>query len=637
MKKFLYYLPLLFSIVLFTGCEEDENISALAPKGCFDVPDKIFVGQAAQFDASCSENGTSYSWDFGDNGTATDSIVSHTFNTTGDYKITLTVSNDDGDNEVSKNITVHGNNIIDVSQRINSDVTWVKDSVYILASRINVDAILTIEAGTVIKLKDGVLIDCDDGRIIARGTKQLPIIFTSFRDDSFGGDSNSDGEGTSPAKGDWAFISIGGTNNASEFDYCKFLYGGGYSNTMDYTLNLESATTSVTNCTFAHNTGLNMGALSAKYAKDVTITGNIFYNNEMPFGINGQFDLDNSNTFHNPDDKTETNTHNGVYVIGSYEGVKGHRTWGETKVPMIIKGGSSDLRIPSGTSLTILPGVTVKMGEGVSIYADEGVLIAEGTSSKSIIFTSTHDDSHGGDLDANGSTITPMPGDWDNIGVSGTNNNTIFKYCEFYYGGGYSDYQDQTLYIQTNNTTLDHCVIAYNKGESYGAVNLEDASYDTKVTNNTFYGNEKPIFISGNLDMDNTNVFHNPSDATETNTKNGIFIKDNRIRGNIEWSVTEVPYVMIIDLIIEDGNALTLNENVIVKFDTDIYLRYTGTNIIHHDASGVYFTSYKDDDYGGDTNGDGSTSSPATGDWTGIINATSSEYESWGNILYSEN
>jgi len=638
MKKIFILLPVLFSMAFFSGCEEDEEKkSALAPISCFETPENIFAGQPAQFNAGCSEGATSYKWNFGDGGLASDSVATYTFESPGDYKVTLTVTNEEGSDQVSQTVTVQGNNVVEISSHVKTDVTWKKDSVYYIKSDIRIYAVLTIEAGTIIKFKEGTYMVCDDGKIVAKGTEDLPIIFTSIRDDSYGGDTNSDKDGTSPAKGDWDFISIGGTNNASEFNYCKFFYGGGYTEYMDYTLNLESSTTSVTNCTFAHNTGLSEGALSAKDAENVTISGNIFYKNEIPLGINGQFDLDNSNMFHNPEDASETNTHNGVFVVGTYEGIQGSRTWEETKVPMIIKDGSSDLRIESGNSLTIAAGVTVKMGEGFSIYVDEGVLIAEGTESDPIVFTSIHDDSKGGDTDANGTTTTAMPGDWDNIRVDGTNNNSSFKYCEFYYGGGYSDYQDMTLFIQTNYTTVDHCTLAYNKGESMGALNLEDAENNTQVTNNTFYGNEKPIFISGNLDIDHTNVFHNPSDQSETNAKNGIFVSDNRIRGNINWSVTEIPYVMTVDLIIEDGNTLTLTENVIVKFDTDIYLRYSGLNISGHDGTGVYFTSYKDDSKGGDTNGDGTTTSAATGDWTGIINATTSDYEAWPNILYSAN
>jgi hypothetical protein len=303
---------------------------------------------------------------------------------------------------------------------------------------------------------------------------------------------------------------------------------------------------------------------------------------------------------------------------------------------MVIRGGSSDLRIKSGNSLTLAPGVIVKMGEGIGIYASEGILLAEGTASQPVVFTSIHDDSRGGDTDGNGNTIDPMPGDWDDLRVSGTNNNTKFKYCEFYYGGGYSDYQDYTLLVKTNNTIIDHCTFAYNLGESLGAVNLEDASNGTKITNNIFYSNIKPLFISGKIEVDNTNVFHNPSEPSEINTKNGVFVNDNRIKGNINWSLTEVPFVMIVDIAVEAGNSLTLAENVTLKFDNGIALRYPGTNIVNYDAPGVYFTSYKDDEKVGDTNGDGSTSSPASGDWTGIYNSNSREYEAWPNIFYSE-
>jgi hypothetical protein len=627
----------LFALI-YTGCEEED--SSLAPVACFEIQDSIFAGIPAQFKASCSENAVDYSWSFEDGSSAGDSIVSHIFQSPGTYKVTLTVSNADGDDEITQNVTVFGNKTVEVDYDITSDVTWKKDSVYVIKNDIDVDAVLTIEAGTVIKFEEGVNMGCDDGKIIAKGTSSLPIIFTSIRDDSYGGDINNDGSGTTPEKGDWNFISIGGTNNSSEFNYCEFYYGGGYTDYLDYTLFLKSSNIKVDHCLFAHNIGMNFGALSAKDGEEnITITNNIFYKNDVPLGINDQVDIDNSNTFHNPDNPTETNVHNGIYLFDTYTGVKGERIWSETEVPFVLYAENSQLKIKSGNSLKIAPGVVVKLNSKVGIYVDGGLLLAQGTESERIVFTSIHDDSFGGDTDANGDDVPPYSGDWNDIRVLGDNNSSKFEYCDFYYGGGYSDYLDRTMYIESNNTIVDNCVFAYNKGESLGTVNVEEAASGTKITNNVFYGNEKPLFIGGGLDIDDSNIFHNPADATEKNLKNGIFMNDagGRITGERTWGETEVPIVVAVNVYIEDGNSLTLSKNVILKFDTGIGLRYTGTNLSGHESEGVWFTSYKDDSKGGDTNGDKTNSSPSAGDWKGVYSNATSDYETWSNILYSEN
>ena len=56
--------------------------------------------------------------------------------------------------------------------------------------------------------------------------------------------------------------------------------------------------------------------------------------------------------------------------------------------------------------------------------------------------------------------------------------------------------------------------------------------------------------------------------------------------------------------------------------------------LVNYNGTGVYFTSYKDDAHGGDTNGDGAGSAPMAGDWGGIYNDATSTYMSWANILY---
>jgi len=86
--------------------------------------------------------------------------------------------------------TVDPENVVEVDANISTDTEWTADNVYVLGSRVAVEAgaTLTIEAGTIIKGKAGseanatALIIARGAKIIADGTATEPIIFTSEAD-----------------------------------------------------------------------------------------------------------------------------------------------------------------------------------------------------------------------------------------------------------------------------------------------------------------------------------------------------------------------------------------------------------------------------------------------------------------------
>lgn len=97
-----------------------------------------------------------------------------------------------------------------VTKDITVPTTWTKSgSPYVINPQfetLSVSSHLTIEPGVVVKFYNLNKNLSIEGSLTAIGTSEEKIVFTSYKDDAYGGDTNNDGGSSVPQKGDWYAI-----------------------------------------------------------------------------------------------------------------------------------------------------------------------------------------------------------------------------------------------------------------------------------------------------------------------------------------------------------------------------------------------------------------------------------------------
>lgn len=147
------------------------------------------------------------------------------------------------------------------------------------------------------------------------------------------------------------------------------------------------------------------------------------------------------------------------YVTRTHGGpLAGNEVW----IGQAVHEISSDITVPSGATLTILPGAIVKFTKGTQLTVESGgSLMAEGSPVLPIALTSIRDDDHGGDTNSDGEATTPIAGDWLGVSINGTAtfSHVLISYAqglESAIAGTYASFA-----VDGGAATLDACDLAH--------------------------------------------------------------------------------------------------------------------------------------------------------------------------------
>ena len=449
------------------------------------------------------------------------------------------------------------------SGTISSDETWSgAGEVHLLTSNVTVASgvTLTIEPGAIIKSQSRYSLVVAGGRLLAQGTGVDPIYFTSYHDDTLGGDTNGDGNASSPNRGDWYRVELQNAEG-SRLSNVEMRYGG-YSSYGELRLYFSTYTTDppqVVDCTFSESSTYGI-YIDGSSATEPTLSGNAI-DNTSSWAIYSSSGSLQTTFFNNSIDQCA----HGIYTTG----------------PAVIDSNAvantSGYAIQSTGANSILRDNTISAGANYGIYASGATTSVTGNS-----------------VDAATSYAAYLTG----AGTTCSGNTLDGGSSAGIYVGGAD-------MIITNNTVTGTTGPAVSMGNGVGPI--------ATFANNDLSGNGP---YPARLHADNIGDIAS-NDFSGWVNQLAYEVLGGTINSDATWSDLGVPYVLRYSSVsVADATTLTIAPGVVFKFDTRSYFYVYGTLLANGlNSNKIVFTSYRDDTAGGDTNGDGDGSAPAKGDW----------------------
>ena len=346
--------------------------------------------------------------------------------------------------------------------------------------RARIDASLTIDPGTIVKL-EGSRIEAEYGtQILAEGLAGEEIIFTSRRDDTYGAggtfDTNDDDSNAAeqgPEAGNWGGLYIGHLGSVS-LDHVQVTYGGGVTPLeSDFAafnaLELHQAEARIRNSVFQSNADGATGTTSpaTRFGLYENEPGTIFVRGSQPIILDNQFEgnagavinintnainsrllVDRGRSTGDADQQTdyldnqgplirdnayENNDINGMLVRGEIVTTQG--VWDDTDIVHVVQDEIyiPDFHVSGGIRLesSATESLVVKLNGGSAGFTSGGnaqdirdriggMLHIVGQPGSPVILTSIDDDSAGAGFDLTGFPQFDTNNDGDSTGTSGS-------------------------------------------------------------------------------------------------------------------------------------------------------------------------------------------------------------------------